>query len=195
MPYQNKLPTQSSILYRRIAAFFIDLLLFTAFATWLRSLLSVNILELPLIEQLKQDATNAILFAICLTLFQSVFFNGASIGKKIFGLKVYLSNGNKANFYSIVNREFIGRLLLEKANIWLVLILAYTGIIQHILNIPTGTVRSLLYYAIILPWPMFFSFIYMLNDPMHRSLHDIIAGTQVVYVKSISSVVEKEQNA
>lgn len=171
--------------FLRIGAYGIDILLVFFFMELLGMLLGVNRAEQSTVDQLKFDITVNIVFSLYTFVFARFIMKGQTLGKRAVGLRVVSTNSgdNSLDVSKLLFREMIGKLFVEKINIWLVFLLVFSGVQDWLfVQIGNQTVNTTIYYMIMLPWPLFISFAMLVNSPDHRCLHDILSDTKVVYM-------------
>ena len=186
MEENRKTQKQPKHLTQRIFAYLIDLMLVFFVVEILCAMLGIQRTELPIADQLKMDITSNVVFVLYSFLFTAVFTKGQTVGKILMHLRVVSNGSESLPFKSeLLFREVVGKLFVERINLWISLIMVSTGLQDKLFAaINNGFINTTLYYLMILPWPMLVSFSMVVNRADHRSLHDLLANTSVVtYVK------------
>ncbi|MHC0037084.1 RDD family protein [Pseudoneobacillus sp. C159] len=167
-------PTNAK-LSKRILAFLIDtLLIYFILYLFRKAFLSPSELDLEI--QIKNSIMSGILLS-----FYSILMNGRTIGKRILKIEIISKNDQKLDLMTLLNREIMGKVFIERANLWIILILFYTGVLDNILdNGIKNPIILILWYLISLPWLMFLSFAILVNSNGRTSLHDLVSGTKVI---------------
>ncbi|HLO13110.1 MAG TPA: RDD family protein [Pseudoneobacillus sp.] len=168
-------PLINAKLSKRIVAFMIDTLLIY-FLLYLFRKAFLSSPEIEIETQIKNSIMNGLFLS-----FYSILLRGQTIGKRIMKIELLGINDQKLDLMSLLNREIFGKVFMEKINLWILLILFYTGSLDTILvNVVDHPMYLILWYVISLPWVMFLSFTMLVNSKEHQSLHDIISGTKVI---------------
>lgn len=166
---------------KRIAAFFIDIFIVYIFIALFSKILPNISSVREETSKIRESINNGILLGFYYIIFSSFIFKGQSIGKKVMNIKVVKENDENIDLLVLLNREILAKIFIEKANLWMLLIMSETGILQKIISqINSKNISSLIWYLISLPWIMFISFAMMVNNKDHESLHDIISKAKVV---------------
>ncbi len=176
---------------QRIAAYLIDLIIIFLVMELLSMLLDIQRAELSAADQIKFDITSNVFFSLYTFLFTAFFMKGQTVGKRLMGLRVVsLSTGDGSLMTGeLLFREMVGKLFVEKANIWISFLLVSTGAQEALFAwIDNGFINTTLYYIILIPWPLLVSLSMVLNRDDHRSLHDLMANTTVVPAEKRKSV-------
>lgn len=168
-------PVINAKLSKRILAFMIDtLLIYLILYLFRKAFLSYS--EVDLEMQIKNSIMNGLLLS-----FYSILLKGQTIGKRLMRIELLGNNEQKLDIMSLLNREIFGKVFIERINLWILLILFYSGLIDKILvNMVDHPMYLILWYLISLPWIIFLSFTMLVNSKEHQSLHDLISGTKVV---------------
>jgi uncharacterized RDD family membrane protein YckC len=167
-PTNAKLP-------KRILAFLIDVLLIY-FILYLFRKAFLSSSELDLGMQIKNSIMSGLLLS-----FYSILMKGQTIGKRIMKIELISKNDHKLDLMTLLNREVLGKVFIERANLWIILILFYTGVLDSIQeNGIENPMFLILWYLISLPWLMFLSFAMLVNSNGRNSLHDLVSGTKVI---------------
>lgn len=182
MEENRKTQKQPKHLTQRIFAYLIDLMLVFFVVEILCAMLGIQRTELPIADQLKMDITSNVVFVLYSFLFTAVFTKGQTVGKILMHLRVVSNGSESLPFKSeLLFREVVGKLFVERINLWISLIMVSTGLQDKLFAaINNGFINTTLYYLMILPWPMLVSFSMVVNRADHRSLHDLLANTSVV---------------
>ncbi|WML48312.1 RDD family protein [Neobacillus sp. PS3-34] len=166
---------------KRIIAYMIDTLLIYLLVFFFRKAFLYNVAALDVEMQIKNSIINGILFSFYSIIFSNFIFKGQTIGKKIMKIHMICSNDERLDLMSLLNREILGKVFIEKINLWILLILLPTGLLDNLLiNINKSPMYFILWYLISLPWVMFLSFTMLVNSTKHLSLHDLVSKTKVV---------------
>lgn len=190
MEENRKNQKQPKHLTQRIFAYLIDLMLVFFVVEILCAMLGIQRTELPIADQLKMDITSNVVFVLYSFLFTAVFTKGQTVGKILMHLQVVSNGSESLPFKSeLLFREVVGKLFVERINLWISLIMVSTGLQDKLFAaINNGFLNTTLYYLMILPWPMLVSFSMVVNRADHRSLHDLLANTSVVtHVKFVNN--------
>lgn len=190
MEENRKNQKQPKHLTQRIFAYLIDLMLVFFVVEILCAMLGIQRTELPIADQLKMDITSNVVFVLYSFLFTAVFTKGQTVGKILMHLQVVSNGSESLPFKSeLLFREVVGKLFVERINLWISLIMVSTGLQDKLFAaINNGFINTTLYYLMILPWPMLVSFSMVVNRADHRSLHDLLANTSVVtHVKFVNN--------
>lgn len=168
----------------RIAAFFIDSVIVFFLVTILdKTIFKVNLTD-NLTNQIKDSINKGIFFSFYYVIFANFIFKGKSIGKLFMNIKIVKENNEEIDLLTLLNREILCRVFIERINLWILLALSYTGILQHLISgINSKTISPLIWYLISIPWVMLISLIMMIRSDDHLSLHDVIAKTKVIALK------------
>lgn len=168
----------------RIIAFLIDsIIVFLIFAVLDKAIFKFNLTD-NLTNQINDSLNKGLFFAFYYVLFAAFIFKGQSIGKKIMNIKIVRENSEGIDLMTLLNREVLCRVFVERINLWILLLLSYTGILQRLVEgINSRHISIIIWYLISLPWFMFVSFIMMVNSSEHLSLHDRISKTKVISLK------------
>jgi uncharacterized RDD family membrane protein YckC len=160
---------------KRILAFLIDtLLIYFILYLFRKAFLSSSELDLGI--QIKNSIMSGLLLS-----FYSILLKGQTIGKRIMKIELISKNDQKLDLMTLLNREIFGKVFIERANLWILLILFYSGILDNILvNGVENPIYLVLWYLISLPWLMFLSFAMLVNSNGRNSLHDLVSGTKVI---------------
>jgi uncharacterized RDD family membrane protein YckC len=166
-------------LTKRIAAFFIDtILVYIVVYLFRKAFLDTPDIEVEM--QLKSSIMNGLFLS-----FYSILFKGQTIGKRIMKIKLISVHTHHLDVMTLLNREILGKIFIERANLWILLILFYTGVLDHILaNSVSNPMFLVLWYFLSLPWLMFLSFTMLVNSKEKKSLHDLLSGTTVIEKQS-----------
>ncbi|MDP4147351.1 MAG: RDD family protein [Bacillota bacterium] len=174
-------PIITAKISKRIIAFVIDTLLIYLIAYLFRKSFLYNAEALDIDMQIKESIINGILISFYSIIFSNFIFKGQTIGKKIMKIQMICSNDEKIDLMSLLNREILGKVFIERLNLWILLILFHTGLLDNILiNISKNLLYLMIWYLISLPWVMFLSFLMLVNSKEHLSLHDLISKTKVI---------------
>jgi uncharacterized RDD family membrane protein YckC len=168
-------PPTNAKLPKRILAFLIDtLLIYFILYLFRKAFLSYS--ELDIGMQIKNSIMSGLLLS-----FYSILMKGQTIGKRIMKIELINKNDQKLDLMTLLNREILGKVFIERANLWIILILFYTGVLDSILeNGIENPMFLILWYLISLPWFMFLSFAMLVNSNGRNSLHDHVSGTKVI---------------
>ncbi|MCH4890146.1 RDD family protein [Acidaminobacter sp. JC074] len=114
----------------------------------------------------------------------NLLLKSKTIGKRLMRIKVIY----KTNTYDqIIHREIIWKTFIEKINIWLLFLMYQVGILDGFITwCQQSFIHQIIYYLVALPWIMFLSFAYMVQDENNDSLHDKYNKTRVfTLIKSL----------
>jgi uncharacterized RDD family membrane protein YckC len=181
MQNQNNTSTVPAKIPARIIAFLIDSLIVLVLIYLLRKITpSENVYTNTLI-QIKKSINTSLVFSFYSLIFTNYIFKGQTIGKKLMGIRIVTAGSNKIDLMTLLNREILGKVFIERINLWILFILSQASILDNIMSKAVNTTSSLiLWYVLSMPWVMFLSFAMMVNNKEHISLHDRVAGTRVV---------------
>jgi len=172
----------SAKLYKRIIAFIIDTLLIYMVVYFFRKAFLSTGPEIETGMQIRDGIMNGLLLS-----FYSILFKGQTIGKRMMKIQIVCSNDERLDLMSLLNREIFGKVFIERMNLWILLLLSYTGYLETILDkVVDEPLYLIIWYLVSLPWIMFLSFTMLVNSKGQLSLHDQISGTRVI---------EKSENA
>lgn len=184
-------PSAQRLLLQRIAAYLIDIVIVFLGMELLAMLLGINRIELSVVEQMKFNITSNVFFSLYSYLFATFLMKGQTPGKRLVGLRVVSLSTKDGSLIAaeMLFREVIGKLFIEKANLWIAFILVATGAQELIFNyIDNGAINTTLYYIMMIPWPLLISISMVINRDDHRSLHDMVANTSVVSAEKAKTV-------
>lgn len=168
----------------RIAAFLIDSILVYSLILLLRRLLALENVSNAMVSQIKNNINTNLLFSFYSIVFSNFIFKGQTIGKKIMKITVLKEQYEKIDIISLLNREIFGKIFIERINLWILLILSHTSLLDTLLlRVGDNVLYLILWYIISLPWVLFISFAMMINNKEHLSLHDRLSKTRVVSIK------------
>jgi len=169
----------SEFFLRRLIAFVIDMAV-CFLLLWLTETILGS--EQGVFSSDRSDLTKNILFSLCMV-FVMLLSHGYTLGKRIVRLRVMQMNGRTADLLTLFSREFFGRLLVEKSNLFLVYLLTITQAMEPMrarLNAVSPWLEFASVALISLPWGTFVSCAFALCRPDGRTLHDMISGTRLV---------------
>ncbi|MEG1501375.1 MAG: RDD family protein, partial [Clostridiales bacterium] len=91
--------------------------------------------------------------------------NGQTLGKKMMGLKIVslTTEDGKLLPNEMLLREVIGKIFIEKANLWITFVLVSTGLQDALYAVVPGVVSTTLHYIFSVPWLMLISFSMVMN--------------------------------
>lgn len=184
-------PSAQRLMLQRIAAYLIDIVMVFLGMELLAMLLGINRIELSVVEQMKFNITSNVFFSLYSYLFATFLMKGQTPGKRLVGLRVVSLSTKDGSLIAaeMLFREVIGKLFIEKANLWIAFILVATGAQELIFNyIDNGAINTTLYYIMMIPWPLLISISMVINRDDHRSLHDMVANTSVVSAEKAKTV-------
>lgn len=184
-------PSAQRLMLQRIAAYLIDIVIVFLGMELLAMLLGINRIELSVVEQMKFNITSNVFFSLYSYLFATFLMKGQTPGKRLVGLRVVSLSTKDGSLIAaeMLFREVIGKLFIEKANLWISFILVATGAQELIFNyIDNGAINTTLYYIMMIPWPLLISISMVINRDDHRSLHDMAANTSVVSAEKAKTV-------
>lgn len=129
MEENRKTQKQPKHLTQRIFAYLIDLMLVFFVVEILCAMLGIQRTELPIADQLKMDITSNVVFVLYSFLFTAVFTKGQTVGKILMHLRVVSNGSESLPFKSeLLFREVVGKLFVERINLWISLIMVSTGL-------------------------------------------------------------------
>ncbi len=165
----------------RILAFFIDSIIVYLLILLFKVLFSTENVSNNTMSQIKNNINTSLFLAFYSLLFSNFIFKGQTIGKKIMNIVIVKDHNEKVDLLTLLNREVFGKIFIERINLWILLILSNTSLLDKIIaEGSSSTLFLILWYILSLPWVMFVSFAMMINNKEHLSIHDKISKTKVV---------------
>ncbi|MDF2673829.1 MAG: hypothetical protein K0R09_2094 [Clostridiales bacterium] len=175
----QNIATPAKIL-NRIFAFFIDSIIVYLLVLLIKEFFSLENVSNSTMSQIKNDINTSLFFAFYSIIFSSFIFKGQTIGKKIMHIIIVKEQNDKIDFLTLLNREILGKIFIERINLWILLILSNTNLLENITSKGNNPLFLVVWYIISLPLVMFVSFVMMLHTKEHLTIHDRISKTKVV---------------
>lgn len=176
----DKMATPAKI-SNRIFAFFMDSIIVYLLVLLFREIFTLENVSNNTMSQIKSNINTSLFFAFYSIIFSNFIFKGQTIGKKIMNIVIVKDQNEKVDFITLLNREIIGKVFIERINLWILFILSNTSLLENIISKGNNNPLFLIvWYLISLPWLMFVSFVMMLHTKEHLTIHDRISKTKVV---------------
>jgi uncharacterized RDD family membrane protein YckC len=181
MQNENSISTIPAKIPSRIIAFLIDSIIVLLLITLFRRIIPGENVSTNTLTQIKSNINTSLIFSFYSIIFTNYIFKGQTIGKKLMGIRIITEGRDKIDLMTLLNREILGKVFIERINLWILLILSHTSILDNIMSSAVKSSSSLiLWYVLSLPWVMFLSFAMMMNNKEHISIHDKVSRTRVV---------------
>jgi uncharacterized RDD family membrane protein YckC len=181
MQKENNISTVPAKIPARIIAFIVDSMLILLLITLFKKINPHENVSTNTLNQIKSNINISLVFSFYSLIFTNYIFKGQTIGKKLMGIRIITEGSDKVDLMTLLNREILGKVFIERINLWILLILSQTRFLDNIMSKAVNSSNSLiLWYVLSLPWVMFLSFAMMVNNKEHISLHDKVARTRVV---------------
>ncbi|MEG1875319.1 MAG: RDD family protein [Angelakisella sp.] len=177
--------TEQGHLSQRLIAYTFDVVVVFVAIELLCAVLGIKRSELTTTKQLQLDITSNVLFACYSFILPYFIMNGQTLGKKMMGLKIVslTTEDGKLLPNEMLLREVIGKVFIEKANLWITFVLVSTGLQDALYAVVPGVVSTTLHYIFSVPWLMLVSFSMVMNRRDHCAIHDLLGHTRVVSAK------------
>lgn len=165
----------------RILAFLIDSTIVYLSMLLLKKVFSLENVSNNTISQIRDNINTGLFFSFYSIIFTGFIFKGQTIGKKIMNIVILKEDNEKVDLFTLLNREIFGKIFVERINLWILLILSNTSLLDTIISKGSSSpLYLIIWYILSLPWLMFISFAMMLHNKERLSIHDRLSKTKVV---------------